>query len=112
MAATTGTASETDTNQEHPVVTRHGLQSLRAETPSFRPMPRDMPFAEISARNPTICRGDLPIHGSPGEKSRCQAVADLIVTPAPSSPRLGETPNPHRSVQAARGFVLGRFSYA
>ena len=86
MAATPRAAAATDTNREHPVVTRHGLQSRHAETPPFRSMSRCMPVPKISASDPTICRSALPIHGSPGGKSpspslrRPQRDAGAIIT--------------------------------
>jgi hypothetical protein len=41
-----------------------------------------------------------------------QATGASIAMPLPPSLRAGKTTNPHSSARAARGFVLGRFSYA
>lgn len=40
------------------------------------------------------------------------AIDDIPAIAMPASPPAAKTPNPHSSAQAARGFVLGRFSYA
>jgi hypothetical protein len=69
MAATPGPSSGTRINPEHPVVTRHGLQSHHAGIPSSRLMPRCVFVAAVGTKQPAIGPGDLPIQNSPGEES-------------------------------------------
>ena len=69
MAATPGASSRTRIDPEHPVVTRHGLQSPLAGIPSSRPMPCCVSVATVGTKGPAICHGDLPIQSSPGEES-------------------------------------------
>ena len=49
MAATTCATSRARTNREQHVVTRHGLRSPHAATPTLRRMPQSSPFARIGA---------------------------------------------------------------
>ena len=51
------------------LVTRHGLRSSHAATPPLRRMRQYTLFAKISATGLNMSRGQLPIHGPPGNKS-------------------------------------------
>jgi hypothetical protein len=70
-------------NPEQPVVTRHGLRSPHVATPSLRRMRQYTRFAKISATALNISRGQLLIHGPPGDKFH--------------------SPNPHRPSPQPRG---------
>jgi hypothetical protein len=69
MAATTRATSRGLANREQPIVTRHGLRSPHAAKSPLQRMPPDAPFARIGATGLNISRGQIPIHGPPGEKS-------------------------------------------
>jgi hypothetical protein len=53
-----------------------------------------------------------PLMTHPAENPARLAIDDIPAIAMPPSPPAAKTPNPHSSAQAAREFVLGRFSYA
>ena len=101
------------TNQELPVVTRHGMRSPHAATPPFRPIAPHTPCAKIvTVSRRAVCRSDVGWMRSSHLSLFQHLPADSIAAAAPLSSRTAKTRNPHRPSSRPRGFVLGRFPYA
>jgi len=101
------------TNQELPVVTRHGMRSPHAATPPFRPMAPHTPCAKIvTVSRRAVCGSDVGWMRSSHLSLFQHLPADSIAAAAPLSSRTAKTRNPHRPSSRPRGFVLGRFPYA
>jgi hypothetical protein len=70
MAATTRAAARAHTNCGQHVMTWLGLRSPHTATPKLRRMLPGTPFATIGATGLDRTRGQPPMNGLPGEKSR------------------------------------------